>query len=329
MTPTRRSLLTTGAGLGTAAGLALLRAPAVAAATHPYPADAMARLVQPPNKYLGLARQGVPASVTGLDRFSADIGKDVNLVEYYVAFGDRYDPVRTRNAWQRGALTLITWEPWSPSLKEIASGARDHYLTAFATAVKAAALPVAISFGHELNGKWYPWGSKNPARDFVAAYRHIHDVFARVGATNVIWAWVSNGITTTAPVAAARYPGDAYVDWVGLVRYLYPQDTFTGVYQGSIDIVRTFSKRPILVAEIGWGHTTRDTPPADTRARSISHALAAIAQHPDVIGFVQFEYDASDKLGREDWRITVDPPALAAFRNAVADPRYGFDVRGA
>lgn len=325
MNPTRRSLLATGAGLATATGLGLLCTPAVAAprATP----DTLARLVHPSRKYLGLALQGAPESVTGLDRFSADIGKDVNLVEYYVAFGDQYQPDRTRNAWQRGALTLITWEPWTPSLRAIAVGESDAYVTAFATSVRDAGLPVAISFGHELNGTWYPWGAQNPPGDFVAAYQRVHDIFARVGASNVIWAWVSNAITGTAGEAAARYPGDDCVDWVGLVRYIYPQETFAGDYQASIDIVRTFTGCPVLVTEIGFGHAGPSTPPAATRAHSVASALAAIADHPEVIGFVQFEYDASNKKGREDWRIAVDPPALAAFRQGIADPRYGFDVR--
>ena len=62
MNPTRRSLLATGAGLATATGLGLLCTPAVAAprATP----DTLARLVHPSRKYLGLALQGAPESVT-------------------------------------------------------------------------------------------------------------------------------------------------------------------------------------------------------------------------------------------------------------------------
>jgi beta-mannanase len=54
--------------------------------------------------------------------------------------------------------------------------------------VRTLNLPIAVSFGHEMNGNWYPWGTAHTtAAQFVAAWRHIHDLFARVGATNVIW----------------------------------------------------------------------------------------------------------------------------------------------
>ena len=44
--------------------------------------------------------------------------------------------------------------------------------------------PVALSFGHEMNGDWYPWGTKQTtAASFVAAWRHIYDLFAKAGAT--------------------------------------------------------------------------------------------------------------------------------------------------
>lgn len=36
----------------------------------------------------------------------------------------------------------------------------------------------------------YPWGPQNnDPSEFVAAFRHVHDVFDSVGASNVIWIW--------------------------------------------------------------------------------------------------------------------------------------------
>jgi mannan endo-1,4-beta-mannosidase len=56
-------------------------------------------------------------------------------------------------------------------------------------------VPIALSFGHEFNGNWYPWGTTGTtAADFVAAWQHVHDLFAAAGATNVIWIWDPNDI---------------------------------------------------------------------------------------------------------------------------------------
>lgn len=82
-------------------------------------------------------------------------------------------------------------------------------------------MPVAISFGHEMNGHWYPWGTKDTtAATFVKAWRHIHDLFQEEGATNVVWVWSPNVVNPVPSVKLEPYwPGDAYVDWVGIVGY--------------------------------------------------------------------------------------------------------------
>ena len=53
----------------------------------------------------------------------------------------------------------MAWEPFGVSVQSIAEGRSDGYITHFAQAVRALNLPVAISFGHEMNGYWYPWGT--------------------------------------------------------------------------------------------------------------------------------------------------------------------------
>ena len=64
------------------------------------------------------------------------------------------------------------------SVQAIADGQSDAYISRFARAVRTLNLPVAISFGHEMNGNWYPCGSgQSTAAQFVAAWRHIHDLF--------------------------------------------------------------------------------------------------------------------------------------------------------
>ncbi len=115
----------------------------------------------------------------------------------------------------------MAWEPFGVSVQSIAAGRSDGYITHFAQAVRALNLPVAISFGHEMNGNWYPWGtSQTTPAQFVAAWRHIHDLFARAGAANVIWVWNPNVINPVPQIQLKSYwPGRAYVSWVGLTGY--------------------------------------------------------------------------------------------------------------
>ena len=62
-------------------------------------------------------------------------------------------------------------------------------------------------FGHEMNGTWYSWGYEHvPAAVFVAAWRHIVNVFRAVGATNVTWMWTVN-IIDSDPAIPDPVPG--------------------------------------------------------------------------------------------------------------------------
>ena len=56
------------------------------------------------------------------------------------------------------------------------------------------------------------WGT--PA-DYVAAYRHIHAVFAQYGVTKAVWAWVPTGWKGNYNKLAPYYPGNDVVDWIG------------------------------------------------------------------------------------------------------------------
>lgn len=68
---------------------------------------------------------------------------------------------------------------------------------------------------HEMNGGWFWWGHKDPA-SFVRLWRDMFDYFTKTRhLDNLLWVYAPNhGQDTT-----AYYPGDAYVDIVGLDSY--------------------------------------------------------------------------------------------------------------
>ena len=73
----------------------------------------------------------------------------------------------------------------------------------------------------ELNGL-HPW-SNHPEGEYIAAWRHIRDLFAREGATNALFLWSPGGVTTPDGVFQSDrwYPGDDVVDLVGFSAYAY------------------------------------------------------------------------------------------------------------
>ncbi|MER6269051.1 glycosyl hydrolase [Streptomyces sp900105755] len=275
-------------------------------------------LLQPAKKYLGVAADGAPTKMTGVADFAKRGGKKPNLVEFYSAWGDQYESQLVQKTWDYGALAFIAWEPFDASLKDIASGKEDDYIRTYAKSVKSLNLPVAISFAHEMNGFWYPWGSKKAtAAQFTAAFKHVHDLFDDEGATQVIWVWSPNVVNPMPKVKLKPYwPGDDYVDWVGVIGYYAATgpSTYKTLYGPTMSQVRSFTKKPFIIAETAAQAGERK--PAD-----IADLFQGTAERSDVVGLVWFNFDKET-----DWRINSGPLSEQAFKKQAADPNFGFDV---
>lgn len=276
-------------------------------------------LLNPPKDYLGVAYEGAGRKMKPLDTFTKAVGKAPNLVPVYADFDYDYPADKTRNLWDAGALPLIVWEPYKTSLKDIAAGERDGHITEFAVSVRDRGVPVAISFAHEMNGHWYPWGTKkNGPADYLAAYRRVHDLFTDVGATNVIWIWSPNVLINNSMKLDPYWPGDHYADWVGPIGYFeWSNDSrsFAELFGPPIKAMRRFTDKPVLLPETG-------APPGATKPGHITDLYRTVAARKDIIGVVWFNIKKE-----RDWRITSDPASLDAFRKAVSGDRFGFDPR--
>lgn len=289
------------------------------AATAPVVPYDIRPLLRPKNKYLGVAADGAPDSMKPVEKFAADSGRKPNAVEFYSAWGDRYETALVRNSWEYGAVPYIAWEPMTKSLADIADGKDDDYIRSYARSVRQLNIPVAISFAHEMNGHWYPWGTKNATpRQFVSAYKHVHDVFQQEGATQVIWVWSPNVINPMPTVRLQPYwPGDDYVDWVGVVGYYGRSgpSTYGTLYGPTMNEIRRFTQKPFLIAE-----TAAESGPR--KSADIADLFQGTLGRDDVIGFIWFDFDKE-----ADWRITSTPEAARAFRKQAESPRFGFDVK--
>jgi hypothetical protein len=153
---------------------------------------------------------------------------------------------------------LIRWNADS-----IIAGKHDAYFIDMADAMRAFGKPVILSMNHEMNGDWYyfseVWRNNvngvNPygwtAETYIGFWRHVHDIFRDQGATNVAFAWCPGARgrkirgLNTAESLKLFYPGDAYVDWIGL-------SVYSTVPPEIMDNASTlFPDKPIFVSEGG------------------------------------------------------------------------------
>lgn len=89
--------------------------------------------------------------------------------------------------------------------------------------------------------------------DFIGAWQHIHQLFQAAGATNVIFLWNPGHYTGgDANDPHGYYPGNAYVDWIGIDSYQRTQNaTFTSDFGGFYTdfSASQYGGKPLIVGE--------------------------------------------------------------------------------
>ncbi|HEX9117465.1 MAG TPA: glycosyl hydrolase [Anaerolineae bacterium] len=235
-----------------------------------------------------------------------------------------------------GAIPMVTWAPEAMgggtnqpafSLSQIINGAYDSYITSWATGAKNWGHPFFLRWGHEMNGNWFPWSETangNQPGQFVQAWRHIHDIFTAVGATNVSWVWCPNVefSGSTWPSYSSLYPGDSYVDWTGLDGYNwgpnYPSNggwiSFNNLYSRSYGELNTLAPaKPIMISEYA------STENGGSKAAWITDTMSTQlpANFPKVKAVVWYNRSADGM----DWPIESSASATSAYATA-AQNRY-------
>src|ERR1700722_14091961 len=285
------------------AGLALALLTALAACGGAAPAPRTAGMSE-----LGIFEPGVPESYGPVADFTAASGVQPNLDVYYSGWYQPFDAAFAAAAARHRAVTVDQINPAGIDLAAIAAGTYDGYLRTYADAVRSYGHQVILSFGHEMNASWYPWGlaHTSPAT-FVAAWRHIVTLFRTAGVRNVTWLWTVNvtGSRQAAPIAP-WWPGASYVTWVGLDGCFYrPSQTFHTLFGPTIAAARTLTSDPVLIAETG-------ATPAAGKPAKIASLFAGVHAY-GLLGFVWFDADTE-----QDWRVSDDPAAAAALRAGTA-----------
>jgi beta-mannanase len=240
-------------------------------------------------------------------------GARIRVVEFYNPFPGQFQAAEAQQTINLGALPLIQLNPRHASMADVVAGRYDADIKNYARAVKAFACHIMLSIGHEMNGWWYPWGlPRTQPSVFIAAWQHIHNIFAAEGATNVIWSWDPSHQYAqfksgkAASLASEWYPGDRYVDWVGLDGYLNPGQNFREVFSHQLaSIASVAGSKPVYLAETGVAPNTHEI-------RQMDDLFAGIKRN-HIAGLIWFDQNAKQK-----WELQRRPAAQAEYRKQVA-----------
>ena len=281
-----------------------------------------------------------PWSMRALSNFARHAGKAPSVVNFSAPFVDcrsrscvqpsfpeeAFNAVRGYGAipffsWGSDALPFSVNQP-NLSLGSIINGRWDGYIRSWADAAKSWSHPFFLRFDWEMNGTWFPWAegvNGNTAGQYVQAWRHVHDIFRSVGATNVTWVWCPNADTTRSRTPMAGfYPGDTYVDWTCLDGYNRgrPWRTFQQIFGLSYASLTTTiaPAKPVAIGE------TASTERGGSKAAWITDLLSTDLPtlFPQIKAFLWF--DKGDSA--HGWPIESSAAAVSAFASAIASPTY-------
>jgi beta-mannanase len=173
--------------------------------------------------------------------------------------------------------------------------------------------PILIAPFHEMNLVDSPWSGVHPgnsAAKLVFAWRHTHDVVMSQGPHNITWGWAVNqepNPDTPENDIAAYYPGDAYVDVVGVdgFNFARPWQDFESLFSKMLFRLRHYGK-PIYVFSIA-------SAPGSDKPAWITDALSTQMARYNVVAWIWFNANKE-----KDWRVNSSPESLEAFKSAVS-----------
>ena len=159
------------------------------------------------------------------------------------------------------------------TMQKILNGDFDSALTKWAIEAASTHIPLLAEFGTEVNGNWFPWNGQyngaektteygdtnlaDGAERFRDAYRHIIDICRNNGATNITWFFHIDAYSTPDTdwnSFANYYPGDNYIDWLGVSIY-GPQEAneeyqeFSEIMNDIYPDLSNLANKPIAILE--------------------------------------------------------------------------------
>jgi hypothetical protein len=282
--------------------------------------------------FIGVFREGAPANINHIKNFARDAGKKPAMIMWYQDWKQSFPAEDVQKVVAYGATPHIVWEAryWGNdskvTLKDIIDGKWDDYIRSWAKAIKASKETVFLRIGHEFNVGVYPWGVGNNNKDadlYIKAYRHIVNVFKKENVKNVKWIWCFNNYSNPDEPWndwAKAYPGDDYVDWVGIDGYNWGKTQEWSGWEDFKTLFRSQMRRakklwpdkPIMIAEFASAEKGGDKA---AWIRQLPGLLKSSMRDIDAIVWFDIKKEA-------DWRVKSSKKSAAAFKEIMKDPVF-------
>ena len=288
----------------------------------------------------GIFEPSAPASFNRLDALENFLSYSFPVILRYQMIDEALPVDELRAAYARGKyveLTLqtvhsdqVTASPLvyngqdnESLVYDILDGLYDDYFNEYAQSLKAFGQPVLFRLDNEMNGDWCWYSAHYTAKDadiYRELWRYIYRIFAKNGVTNAIWVWNPNDLSRPEfkwNHFLMYYPGDEYVDVIGLTGYntgtYFPGERwreFAAIYDPLYCEYAELFDKPLMITEFGCSSFGGD------KAAWIQQMFDHISQYPRLklaIWWSGTDYDAAGQPARI-YRLDETPEILDVFR---------------
>jgi hypothetical protein len=314
------------------AGSLVLAPAAVAAAAAPTPAAC--RVVAPSvptcGRWWGEALDpGDQSLISAVGAASAADGRRLDIVHTYHVWNDAFPTVEETQLAHEGHLLMIGWKPITSagqpvSWASIAAGDQDQTIAAEGRRLRALGEPVLLSFSYEPERLV---GITGTPSQFAAAFRHVHDVIVKAGATNVEWVWTVMGLNDSYwhRTYDELWPGRQYVDWISWDPYNWASCrkdawlSFAAMVRPFYQWVtaQDFGNLPLMLSEYG---TVEDPHDSGRKASWFAGEGNTLAQFPRLRALVYFNLPSPPASC--DWQSTTSAASQEAFHRLADGPSF-------
>lgn len=275
--------------------------------------------------YLGAYIELDHNTADDIGTFESMVGKPHSTYFRYVGYGQPFPYRWVKEMHARGVAPHIAWEP-NHGLGPVKD---DDYLHGWAQAAARTGGPIFLRYASEMNGNWMAY-SGDPDL-YIAKWRLVYRVMHEY-APNVVMIWCP--FATPRATIPMYYPGDDYVDWVGVNIYNVlhmdgdpakppsddPRDQLKPIYD------MFAARKPIAICEYAATHycVATKTEAVDFAIENMTRLYAALpTQFPRVRMINWFSVDTErDGLAHNNYCLTDDPRVLAHYTKLVADEYF-------
>ena len=218
----------------------------------------------------GIFEPTAPNRMNYLNQIEEKVDYEFKFLIRYTNLDELVPQQELFNAYNEGKIVELTLQTSHSTLDDssifydILNGKYDDYLHQYAKAIKEFNHPVLFRLNNEMNGDWCVYSSYYFSKDtdlYKEVWKYVYRIFEREQIDNVLWVWNPNHDSMPGfswNHSLMYYPGDQYVDIVGLTAYntgtYYPGEkwsNFFSLYQPLYNQYAALSAKPLMITEFG------------------------------------------------------------------------------